>query len=217
MFDAQDYNIIYDIVFKDEYPGYKPNTIESPNGNNKWDEGKRYAHIAKKYLDYYDSPNKGILVDYLQQACNTAINIATELGIPKKYVPTYEHSALRILEYDKYALSNPHKDFNLFTLMCYRNIPECFKYTEPQDQLNYLLLKANKLNKQIHFGEMLEIINPVFKATTHEVIQDPQGRTQYSIVFFAIPHHGVYLQHMETVGEWLDERLSRSRKDILSN
>ena len=67
-------------------------------------------------------------------------------------------------------------------------------------------------NKQIHFGEILELILSTHKATEHQVVED-KVRTQYSIVYFAIPDHNAVLPDGTTVGAWIDERISRSRKE----
>lgn len=272
MFTAQDYRIISEIVFDTEckYPGYRPNVVESPNGDGYWDGDKRYAHIAYKYLDeykevlnerkckslgipyyskeelnklrtldsktYYTYIEKYMSVltdvsymctlrDYLTKANDKAIEVAIELGIPKEFWPDVRYGALRILEYPPGAVTNPHKDFDLFTLMCYRNIPENFNYiiegTEDDPQIyksdgthDRLLTEAQKLNHQIHFGEILEMVMPIYKANMHEVVADPFKRTQYSIVYFSIPDHSIKLPTGETVKEWLDERLSRSRKEV---
>lgn len=219
MFDAEDYITISDIVFQKDYPGYNPTIIESPNGDKNWDTDKRYAHIASKYLDKYQNLyEKVALQSYLYKANNKAIEIAVELGVPKEFWPDIRYGALRILEYKPGAISNPHLDFDLFTLMCYRNIPECFEYTNlySRDSVGSTiadipLLTANELNKQIHFGEILEMLIPTHQATEHQVVAD-EHRTQYSIVYFSIPNHDAVLPNGTTVGDWIAERMGRSRK-----
>jgi len=228
MFTVHDYKVLSDLVFRDDYPGYRPEMIESPNGNGNWDTEKRYAHVATKYLNemrknsiHVGSSKKGdtfvratILSEYLDKAHDRAVDIAIELGIPKEFWPVRSLSAMRILEYPPGAIAHPHVDFDLFTLMCYRNIPENFRYTQNDDLDECIpLMDAQKLNKQIHFGEILELVNPKFQATEHEVVADPEGRTQYSIVYFTIPDREAVLTTGETVGQWLDERYSRSRKE----
>lgn len=210
MFTAEDYGILSDLVFEDKYPGYRKNVIESPNGDGNWDTEKRYAHVAVKYLDEYN-PYKVLVLDkYLSLANNRAIEIAIELGVPKVFWPDIRYSALRILEYPPGSISHPHTDFDLFTLMCYRNIPQNFKYTN--NRISVQLDAANKLNKQIHFGEILELLLPSYKATEHQVMNDFE-RTQYSIVYFSIPDHEAVLPNGTTVGAWIDERIGRSRKE----
>jgi isopenicillin N synthase-like dioxygenase len=217
MFNAADYKKLHSIVFQDNYPGYKPNIIEAPNGDGYWDNDKRYAHIAAKYLtDLPYTPTKTVLQDYLSRATQYAVSVAISLGVPKEFWPTYQYSAIRLLEYPPGAVTNPHTDFDLFTLMLYRNIPETFEYCG-RDQLhkdNPLLQEARELNNQIHFGEILGIINPCYWATPHKVVADPAQRTQYSMVYFAIPDHAAVLPTGETVGAWIEERISRSRKTV---
>jgi isopenicillin N synthase-like dioxygenase len=218
MFNAADYKKLHSIVFQDNYPGYKPNVIEAPNGDGYWDNDKRYAHIAAKYLtDLPYTPTKTVLQDYLSRATQYAVSVAISLGVPKEFWPTYQYSAIRLLEYPPGAVTNPHTDFDLFTLMLYRNIPETFQYIQ-QDlvKIGYdaLLKEAQGFNSQIHFGEILEIVNPSYQATPHEVVPDIHGRTQYSMVYFAIPDHAAVLPTGETVGAWIEERISRSRKTV---
>lgn len=214
MFSEKDYQIISDAVFHKNYPGYRPNVIESPDGDGKWDNDKRYAHIANKYLETYTHPYCRTLKEYLHQANEKAIQVAIKLGVPKEFWPVKQYSALRVLEYPPGAITNPHYDFDLFTLMCYRNVPEAFRYINPDERGGKLLLWANELNRQIHFGEILEFVIPAYKATRHEVIADPQDRTQYSIVYFAIPDHNAVLPNGITVEAWLAERMERSRKNV---
>lgn len=235
MFTAKDYAMISNIVFQEDYPGYRPNVIESPDGDDKWDDKKRYAHVAEKYLrefrqqgvqgvegspgyETYAQHQANVLGDYLRQANEKAIEIAVELGVPKEFWPVEQYGALRILEYPPGAVTNPHYDFDLFTLMCYRNIPNDFKYIRMNDETCKEtpsdLVYANTLNQQIHFGEILELqMQGVYKATRHRVIADPESRIQYSIVYFAIPDWETKLPDGQTVGEWLEERLKRSRKE----
>lgn len=223
MFTASDYAALSSVVFRPDYPGYKPTVIEAPNGDGNLDYAKRYAHVAHKYTKTWDSKRTRVnevagLHYYLEQAHDKAVEVAIELGVPREFWPDIRYSALRVLEYKPGAESHPHTDFDLFTLSCYRNIPECFQYTEDNylgetDTLTYPLRLAAKLNHNIHFGELLEIINPNFKATGHRVNASPLGRTQYSIVHFAIPNHDAILPTGETVGAWIEERKTRSRAD----
>lgn len=224
MLTATDYKTISDIVFTKEYPGYRPDVVESPNGDGKWDTDKRYAHISTKYLGPTVLYSQTLL-DFLHTAHHKAEQVAVELGIPKAFWPVMNYSAMRILEYPPGATTHPHTDFDLFTLMMYRNLPHCFRYLHPKHgefiedealvskMLN--LKNANQLNKQIHFGELMEIINPkAYIATPHEVVVDQFDRTQYSIVYFAIPDERAVLPTGQTVGDWLTERKERSRKVV---
>ena len=222
MFTVSDYRTLSELVFQDNYPGYRKNIIESPNGDGNWDDKKRYAHIATKYLEDYkpEVEEMGQILDvYLNLANDKATEVAISLGVPKAFWPDAQYSALRILEYPPGSISNPHVDFDLFTLMCYRNIPECFEYTNmlSRDEVGSIvrdrpLMDANELNKQIHFGEILELLLPTHKATEHQVVAD-DVRTQYSIVYFSIPNHEAVLPNGTTVGAWIDERIERSRKE----
>lgn len=213
MFTISDYRTLSEIVFQDNYPGYRKNVIESPNGDGNWDDKKRYAHVAAKYLEEYKPEVEEmaqILDVYLNLANDKATEVAISLGVPKAFWPDAQYSALRILEYPPGSISNPHVDFDLFTLMCYRNIPKLFEYTNPR--ISVALEEANKLNQQIHFGEILELLLPTHKATEHRVVAD-EYRTQYSIVYFSIPNHEAVLPNGTTVGAWIDERIERSRKE----
>jgi hypothetical protein len=225
LFTASDYATIHSLVFRDNYPGYKPNVIESPNGDGKLDTEKRYAHVAEKYLnkDIADYPRDSVLSAYLDKAHTLALEVAISIGVPKPFWPDKRYSTLRVLEYGPTAVTHPHKDFDLFTLSCYRNLPEYFKYTDLVNgkttyddfatlkRSSKLLKTAQELNSQIHFGEILEVIdNKTFKANPHEVVASG-GAWQYSIVYFAVPNHDAKLGSGLTVKEWLDERLSRSR------
>ena len=228
MFTARDYAIISGIVFQKNYPGYRSKVIESPDGDGKWDDKKRYAHVAEKYLKDYDNPmapdgreaQADCLRHYLRLANEKAIEVAVELGVPKELWPVEKYGALRVLEYPPGSVTHPHYDFDLFTLMCYRNIHHLFQYLDKND-LNAGelgpprdLVRANELSQQIHFGQILELqMKGAYKATRHQVIADPEQRTQYSIVYFAIPDWDVELKDGQTVGEWLEERLARSRKE----
>lgn len=220
MFTALDYIELYDLAFDPRNPGYKPFSLESPNGDGKFDWDKRYAHVAMKYLGSdectFEEEEINVLEGYLDDCMDVAMEVAVTLGIPRDFWPDKRYSALRILEYKPGAISNPHTDFDLFTLMMYRNIQDNFKYSvfaQPSHSF-YMLESAKHINSQIHFGELLEAINPTYNATPHEVVADRNNRIQYSAVFFAIPDHNSILPSGDTVGEWIDERISRSRKDV---
>lgn len=217
LFTSSEYAHLHSLVFRDGYPGYKPNVVEAPNGDGNKDLEKRYAHVAYKYLasdSGVDKQDRNILTDYLEKAHALAIEVAIAIGVPPAFWPVREHGALRVLEYNSTATTAPHKDFDLFTLMCYRNHPEYFKYISgdaSQYKKNKSLHAAQKLNAQVHFGEILEEIDPeTFQATPHEVVAS-KGPYQYSVVYFSIPRHSVKLPSGLTVGEWLKERMSRSR------
>ncbi len=241
LFTASDYAKLSSIVFSPDYPGYKPNVVESPNGDGKKDDLKRYAHVSEKYLtqftyrapNYSDSRNYWrlnavrcndikLLSDYLDQAHDLSLQVAVTLGVPKPFWPVKKYGALRVLEYDGNAVTNPHTDFDLFTLMLYRNDESCFRYLEnsvnehrpaPVKTLEHRrsLKKAQELNSQVHFGEILEEIDSKsFRADDHEVVAS-NGPWQYSCVYFSIPDWESVLPSGVTVGTWIDERIKRSR------
>lgn len=223
IFSAFDYATLSDIVFQEDYPGYRSNVIESPHGDGKLDD-KKFAHVAEKYLANYKPTNEfnvQFLKRLLHETHDESIKIAVHMGIPKKFWPVKEFGAIRILEYSPEAITNPHTDFDLFTLMCYRNNESYFKYVDldlesPTEHVTSLQ-KARCMNNQIHFGEILEEIDPqLYKATPHEVIAS-NAETQYSIVYFAIPAHSAILPSGVTVGDWINERISRSRYTIVSD
>lgn len=205
---AEIYEKLYSIVFQDDYPGYRPNVIEAPNGNNVWDTEKKYAHVARKYLDQIpDSSDKKYLLDILLMALGEAQKIATALKLPPQFWPTYEDSTIRVLFYPPGAVTNPHYDFDLFTTMLYRDQKPCFKYIGEEPDL-----PIQALSNQIHYGEIIELVDPKFKATYHEV--KPSETPQKSIVFFAMPPLDAVLPNGQIVKDWLAERMSRSRKEV---
>ncbi len=217
LFTPSEYAHLHSLVFRNDYPGYTSNVVEAPNGDGNKDLEKRYAHVAYKYLasdSGVDKQTKNILTDYLEKAHALAIEVAIAIGVPSAFWPVREYGALRVLEYNSIATTAPHKDFDLFTLMCYRNLPDYFKYISQdasQYKKNKALHSAQKLNSQVHFGEILEEIDPdTFQATPHEVVAS-KGPYQYSVVYFSIPSHDAVLKSGVTVGEWLKERMSRSR------
>jgi len=126
------YRILNAIVFTTDYPGYRPNVRELPNGDGKVDDGKRYAHVATKYItDEYRKRHPGAtlhLEKTLDDAHWLAMRVATALHVPKHLMPSREHSALRVLEYPAGAGSHEHTDFDLFTLSLYRDQPSCLVF-----------------------------------------------------------------------------------------
>jgi hypothetical protein len=225
-FTAEDYAELYELAFNVKNPGYKPFTFESPNGDGKFDFDKRYAHIAMKYLNdpscTLDETEVNMAEDYLSECMDLAITVAITLGIPREFWPDERYSTLRVLEYKPGAISHEHTDFDLFTLMMYRNIPECFNYSHEVTRAaspgvytvhHHMLGMVSELNPQIHFGELLREINNYYYPTPHYVDADTANRTQYSVVFFAIPDHDAILPDGTSVEDWLQERKGRSRKD----
>lgn len=195
---ASDYHRLHSLVFKPNYPGYKPNVIESPNGDGKKDIGKRYAHINYSYMTFTDIDT--VFYEYLNKCHQYALDMSVRLGIPQDFWPNPTKSTLRVLEYPPGSTSVEHTDFDLFTVNLYRNTDNLrvtnTSYPRPVD---------------IHYGEMLEIINPTYTATSHLVDANKDGLTQYSLVYFAIPNHNAVLPNGMMVKDWLEERIPRSR------
>ena len=203
MFTEQDYNILYSIVFSGDYSGYKPEVKESPNGDGKIDDCKKYAHVAEKYIKGYSQEK--LLREYLSKCHDLSIEIAKKLGVKKDLYPDIKYGALRILDYPPGSISNRHKDFDLFTISCYRNHTDSFKFyndTVPEN--------IRAINKQLHLGEMIELVDKKYKANPHEVLASENR--QKSIVYFSIPDwESVFPVTGQKVGEWLEERYKRSR------
>lgn len=220
MFTLQDYSALHSIVFRDGYPGYKPSVKEIPNGDGKIDADKRFAHVAPKYLtDAVSAADTFLLGSYLQAAHNVAERAAEIAGIPAAFRPDIRYGALRVLDYPPGAVSNLHEDFDLFTLMMYRDQPRCFvsyDETKAADDARHArrietIDKIRTVNAQAHLGQLGEAIG-LGKATPHEVIA--ATAPQYSIVYFAIPDHDLILPTGETVRDWLNERMARSRTEF---
>jgi len=219
MFTSEDYRILHKIVFNDNYPGYRPNVIESPNGDGVKDTQKRYAHVSQKYLDNNRHQSaqgwikKTIILErYLEKAHNLALDTAVQLGISPQFWPDIRYSALRVLEYPPGAGSAAHTDFDLFTLNLYRNLPNKLLKTKE------IVVGEGVLPLGVHAGELLQLLmtkgNFSIHATPHKVIPSELNNYQYSIVYFAIPDHAAVLPSGETVGQWIEERLKRSRYDV---
>ncbi len=218
IFNPQEYSLLHRLAFDPRNKGYDPKKFEAPNGDGKIDYAKRYAHIARKYIEKMPLAAKDetqLMRQFLNHAHGVALGIAIELGIPQQYMPDIEDGTLRVLEYDHTAGSEPHKDFDLFSVMCYRNLPDFFEYvheTEEDWKQAGVLQRAQKYNEQIHFGEIMELICPSTKANKHKVRPTLQpGIHQYSVVYFAMPKLSAVLPSGETVETWLEPRKNRSR------
>ncbi len=203
----QQYETLATFAFSDKNPGYRPSVVEAPNGDNVWDESKRYAHLAPRYFEETD-PN----VDHLEikelyeLARRTAEQVCEMLNLSREFFPGRD-STLRILHYPPGAATAPHTDFDLFTICMYRDDTDAFKYLDGEEDA--LLTRARKFSPGIHFGELMTEINDAM-ATNHEVIGTE--RIQKSAVFFVVPDHSAVLPSGLTVGEWMTERKNRSRK-----
>lgn len=223
MMDARYYWFLHGMMFADDYPGYRPNVREVPNGDGKIDADKRFSHIATKYLseEYKETHRLQhiVLQNALIEAHSIALRIAEILGVPSEFMPRYEYGAIRLLDYPPGAVSNLHTDPNLFTVMLYRDKPECFV---PHDhdpfgasvssRTHSNLLDARAYSPQLHLGEMAEQLG-IGLATPHEVVAS--DRSQHSAVYFAIPDWKAVLPCGQTVKEFLDERLyARGRVEV---
>jgi len=192
LFTANEYDTLHRLVFRGDYPGYTPATVELPNGDGYRDDGKRYAHISMKNLTKYKAGwDRSVLLDAFLTAHFHAVDVARALGVPDAFMPRQATSALRVLEYPAGVGSAEHTDFDLFTLNCYRNQPN-----------------AGLGGQAVHMGELGEILG-LGPATPHHV--DPAPTTQRSMVHFAIPDHDVVLPGGVTVGSLIAERIARSR------
>lgn len=195
LFNYGDHKQLCDLFVKD-YAGYKPEVLESPNGDGKIDHTKRYLHVALKY----NPPDWARY--YLARAHFEACRIAEAIGVPDEFYPRVADGTLRVLEYDSGTGSAEHTDFDLFTVHCYRSTPEDFVRTSAVDP------RAEAIDPDVHIGEIGELVG-LGKATSHYVPE--RDYPQYSIVYFAMPTHDVRLPGGVTVRDWLTERYQRSR------
>lgn len=223
-FDADDYTLLHSLVFRGDYPGYKPTVTEIPNGDGKADADKRYAHVALKYLPGWGtSAERQFLIGFLYAAHLVAEAVADAMGVPAPFRPDIRYGALRVLEYPPGAVSHEHTDFDLFTLALYRDRPECFQRSIDHRAFSFdqadAFSRACELNTGLHLGELGEAIG-LGPATLHSVTASPE--TQHSIVYFAIPDHDAILPPHDggplgfrvsncSVRSWLNERMARSR------
>ncbi len=209
IFDTDDYDTLHDLVFRTDYPGYKPAVVEIPNGDGKRDAEKKYAHVAPKYFKMI---TQSIFMNgFLYQAHALAMRAAEAAGFPEHLMPDLRYGALRILDYPPGAMSNLHKDFDLFTLMCYRDQPDKFVAHESGGDDLGVITKIREYNPQAHLGEIAET-EGLGSATPHEVLAS--DTPQRSIVYFAIPDHDAVLRTGETVRDWLNNRMARSRTEF---
>lgn len=209
-FTETDYERLHSLVFRPDYSGYKPTVVEIPNGDGKADTDKRYAHVGLKYLQ--TEQQKRDLLPYLEAAHEEAIKVATAIDLPFTFCPDIRYGALRVLDYPPGSISNRHEDFDLFTLMMFRDQPERFVsgeayYGNVAAAEPHALVEARKINPQAHLGQLGELIG-LGKATPHEVLASETR--QRSIVYFAIPDHEAILP-TGTVREWLNRRMKVSR------
>lgn len=186
LFTTADYAALAAIVFRDDYPGFATarGIIESPNGDGARDSGKRYSHVAWKYLEQLPDDFRGgaTLEMYLHRAWIRSLEIATLLGVPEKFRPSHK-GCLRVLEYPAgTGASAVHTDMDLFTLNLYRNVPNPGLPNTPDG---------------VFLGELGEMIG-LCPATPHRV--DPLPVVQQSLAYFAMPDHAAVLPSGETAG-----------------
>lgn len=194
------------------------------------DAQKRYLHVALKY-------NPPAWAEaYLARAHWHACRVAEALGVPAAYYPRAADGTLRVLEYPAGAGSAEHTDFDLFTIVCYRSTPEDLEFGRNGDVNDGGILHVGKraasaalaIDPHLHIGEIGALVG-LGPATPHRVPARPY--VQRSIVYFAMPDHaarlpprthrfdgsscvGCYgpgLGCLPTVGQWLKERIARSR------
>jgi hypothetical protein len=184
-------------------------------------KAKRYLHVAPKH-----NPPAWAMA-YLARAHYEACRVAEALNVPAAYYPRVADGTLRVLEYPPGAGTVEHTDFNLFTIVLWRSTPddlECTdknllagEYTTAACQY-WRLSKARKISPGLHIGELGELVG-LGPATPHRV--PARAYAQKSIVYFAVPDHAARLPPMTwpdglprtdpTVGQWLKERVKRSR------
>ena len=198
LFTASDYATLKALTFRPDYPGYRPTVVESPNGDGVLDVGKSYSHVAIKYFPEEDRvPTRPMkpLFAYLRKAWVKSCQVASDLRVPPYFHPAFGAGALRILHYPPGTTSALHTDMSLFTVMCYRNVAN-----------------PGLPDAEVHIGELGELLG-LGPATPHEVraLDVPQE----SIVYFAVPDHAQAIPGTGmSVGEWIAERMKRSRYDV---
>lgn len=184
------------------------------------DAQKKYLHVADKYTD---APAWARA--YHDRAYAHACRVANALGVPAVYYPRPEFGALRVLEYPPGAGGAEHTDFDLFSVVCWRETPADLERVPPNASTPGLFAhvatrrEAEALSPGLHIGEIGELVG-LGPATPHRVPARPY--VQRSIVYFAIPDHAAFLPRIVpepswamgrpvTVGAWLAERMARSR------
>jgi len=187
---------VYEIIMSPGFIGFKEDVNESPNGDGKIDFGKQYSHLSREVvqdllsLDYEFAP---LFANFLNDLHEQALWVAKDLNIPEQYLPDANASVLRALRYPPGTTSHKHTDFDMFTINVYRNM------TNP----------GLPTGMKVHYGEVLEMIDPSYEATEHYVCPCPLE--QRSMVYFVSPPLDVVLPNGEVMKDWLFERKNRSR------
>lgn len=198
---AADYQRITEFCWRYDYNGYKPEVVELPNGDGVADTGKRYAHLALKYnLDLHP-----VLEAYFWRGMAEAAGVwaaHSRLGLGTRFSDAAldpSACALRVLEYPPGTGSAAHTDFDIFTVNLWRSHPDLLR--TPHGDVG-----------PVHFGELYnDFARHVTTPDTHWVDPHPT-EYQYSLVFFALPSHDSVISSTgQRVGDWLQERIARSR------
>jgi hypothetical protein len=213
--DARTYRVLHDLVFRGDYPGYRPEVREAPAGDGRVDFDKRYAHIATKYLyppgrePWGTAAERGVLLDALLAAHREAYDVALALGVRNPYRPNLYYGALRVLEYAPGVGSHEHTDPSLFTTSLYRDQPDMLVrayHEDDEDKIEAL----DAVSQGLHIGRLGELVG-LGDATPHWVV-DGGATAQHSMVYFAIPHHAAPLPGSgESVGAWIEREIAKMR------
>src|SRR5690606_20701972 len=126
MLTRKDFNKLARFALTSANPGYKPNVIESPDGDGVWDTQKRYGHVAPKYFRRTGIGERELEAQRIYNfAMRRAMRVCQDMNLPPEFYPGPD-STLRVLEYPPGATTAPHCDFDLFTLCLYRNDMDAF-------------------------------------------------------------------------------------------
>jgi hypothetical protein len=185
-----DYDTLAALVFRDDYPGNfaTRGVAEIPNGDGKVDDGKKIAHVAHKYRTKGEPWE---LQRALSRAHWDACEIAQELGVSFDMLPRQEFCALRVLYYPANVGGHLHTDFDLFAVNLWRSHPN-----------------PGLGGGRYHIGEIGELVG-LGPVEPHYVA--PLPVVQLALVYFAMPSHDAILPSGQSVGQWVAERIARSR------
>lgn len=205
-----EYAYLVHLLFRDDWPGYTPDVVESPNGDGSRDDGKRYAHVNEEDLAAAPAELSAAVRPLFDRARAKADIVAKDIGAP----PLGPKSTMRVLYYPPGAGSARHTDFDLFTIPLFRDPVKGFEFLPYELQgaaaniSGTASTRRRKRHPGMHMGELWSKIKGDY-ACPHRV--RPLDVEQRSIVFFAMPELSLELPSGSTVGEWLEERIARSR------